>query len=280
MKKLLLFSPALPSGAVADDLDAPCGDADRPAVLVVGQNDAERIDEHVRMLRRFSELALVAAERMHEREEARATAPEPEAAVAPEPAPRSATEPDDGKISVSLSRFSRVARLNILLEQKLVEDLRNPEPRRRAAPPRQARQAQKQAEQEALLAERRAAVEEMVENCAATDETLDRERYDELMDELRAVLGAGRLDEHLLDKDPRTVAWLYMCDKKVNPDWPRIAVEANVALDEGRPEPTYPPPPSAAERASGAVKAAAAAEPAEAAPEGGDPRTDQKARPP
>jgi hypothetical protein len=116
----------------------------------------------------------------------------------------------------------------------------------------------------------------MVENCAATDKNLDRERYDELMDELRRVLGAGRLDEHLMDKGPRTVAWLFMCDRKVNPDWLRIAVEANVALDEGRPEPTYPPP-SAAERAPDPVDPAP--EPAEAledAPADGG----RKARPP
>jgi hypothetical protein len=164
-----------------------------------------------------------------------------------------------------------MARLNIMLEQKLVEDLRNPEPRGPAAR-RPTRQEQKQAEQAALLAERRAEVESLVENLAATDTQLDRERYDELMDELRRALGTGRLDEHLLSKDPRAVAWLFLCDQQVTPDWPRVFVDATEAHDAGRPEPTYPPPPSAAERAAGNAEA----EGAEETPEDGDP----KVRPP
>jgi hypothetical protein len=40
-----------------------------------------------------------------------------------------------------------------------------------------------------------------------------------------------------------------MSDRQVNPDWPRMFVDATEAHDAGRPEPTYPPPPSAAERA-------------------------------
>jgi hypothetical protein len=203
---------------------------------ILGQTDVERIEAHILTLRRLTEFALMAAERLHREEEKRAEA---------HPAADDVAGPPAAEVSVSFHRYARMVRFNIALEQKLIEELRHPAPRSPASP-RQTRQSQKQAEQAALLAGRRVEVEHMVENCAATDATLDRERYDELTAELRRLLESGALDEQLLTKDPKTVGWTFMLNRKISPDWSRLFDDEMAARDAGRPEPTYPPPPASA----------------------------------
>jgi hypothetical protein len=270
MKKFLSFSPE-PAAPANQASTAPEAVGPAEPVLVLGQTDQERVEAHIQTLRRFTELALMAAERLNAREAARSATAATEAVAEP--------GPSDDKISVSIHRFARTTRFNIALEQKLIDDLRNPGPKDRAAKPGSRQRSEKQAQQDAQLAERKAEIERFVENYAATDATLDRERYDELLDELRHVLGSGRLDETILAKDPKTVGYLFMLDNKVSADWGRIIDDATVTQAEGKPDPTYPPPPWSASppppRSASPPPDADAAEP-EPTPDG----TDPKAQPP
>jgi hypothetical protein len=242
---------------------------------ILGQSDAERIEQHILTMRRFTELGLLAAERLHEQQE------EVRAEARREPNDAAAAEPKE--VSEALYRLARLARLNIALEQKLVEDLRNPGP---AAPSgkREQRQRPKQAEQDAHLARQKADVENWVENKAATDKSIDRERFDELLAELRREFDSGRLDEKLLSQDFRTVGYMFLWDRKIYPDWQRLFDDEIAARARGMPDPTYPPPPhiAAAPAASGkgAPAPSSAAEPDPAAPEPAAESSAAKPRPP
>lgn len=274
MKKFLPFSPE-PAAPASPASTAPAAVGPAEPVLVLGQTDQERVEAHIQTLRRFTELALMAAERLNAREEARsAEAPAAEAAAKPEPAPA------DDKISVSIHRFARTARFNIALEQKLVDDLRNPGPKDRGARPAARQRSEKQARRDAQLAERKTEVERFVENYAATDATLDRERYDELLDELRRALDSGRLDETILAEDPKTVGYLFMLDNKVSADWRRIFTDATVTQAEGKPDPTYPPPLRTASPSHTAPGPGATSDPDVPEPEPGPDGTIRKAQPP
>src|SRR5579859_3673086 len=134
------------SFSTAADASSTGPSPDRPEVYarIAGETDAERIEQHIRTLRRFTEFALREAERLDRQAEdlvaRKQAAPvegaSPPAAAAPasgetldgetpDGGPPDAGEPA-GEVSLALHRLARMARLNIALEQKLVEDLRYP----------------------------------------------------------------------------------------------------------------------------------------------------------
>jgi hypothetical protein len=257
MKKFLPFPPedAAPNGNPAPG--NPAADRKTAHERILGQTDAERIEQHIATLRCFTELALQAAKRLNDRETERAERIAMHAAEhRMEGTPPAEAEESAAETSAAIHRLSRTARLNIALEQKLVEALRNPEPSGKA--PRGRRDQAKQAEQEAHLAAQKEAVRDFVEEWAPTDPNLDRERVDELLAELRNGLDAGWLDEQLLTEDARKIGYLFMYDRKIDPNycnWPvkgSVQSPAVAAAEPARTQdakPSEPAPPAAGAQA-------------------------------
>src|SRR5579859_292424 len=111
---------------------------------ILGEADLERTERHIRTLRRLTELALGQAERLDRVAEAQATRAEGQAGarLVEEASAEALQQPRDEQagteqpggqptadehaadgVSLALYRLARMARLNIALEQKLIDDL-------------------------------------------------------------------------------------------------------------------------------------------------------------
>ncbi|MEI9984330.1 MAG: hypothetical protein WDN69_14640 [Aliidongia sp.] len=188
-----------------------------------GETETQRTERHVLMLRRFSDLALKAAERIDrqadaaealaeaaeiEAQEAAAETPATEGVDAETPKPAAPVDrgPTAAEISLAIHRLSRVVRYDIALEEKLIRDLLAPP----AAPvPAPAPQLDPQPETtrkskwckpppSVILAEAKAKVESFNATALSYDERLEPEDIEDLMAELRDELESGRHDKTLL----------------------------------------------------------------------------------
>ncbi|MEI9982750.1 MAG: hypothetical protein WDN69_05785 [Aliidongia sp.] len=205
--------------------DAPPADPDtdrKAGACLFGETETQRTERHVLMLRRFSDLAMKAAERIDRQAdaaEARAEAAEIEAqeaaaetpatesaeAEAPKPAPVD-RGPTAAEISLAIHRLSRVVRYDIALEEKLIRNLLAPP----AAPvPAPAPKPDPQPETtrkskwckpapSVILAEAKAKVESFNATALSYDERLEPEDIEDLMAELRDELESGQHDKTLL----------------------------------------------------------------------------------
>ena len=240
-------------------VDAPAAAAERaPAYAeILGEADAQRVERHIQMLRRFSELALREAERIDRAAEAREAAAE-ELRDAGDPAPKAGPTSD---VSLALYRLTRIVRLNILLEQTLVDALRHPERAVAGAKvpapkgdgggtAREAAAERKKAEEARLIAQRKEECAEFVRMAAWTDDRLDREGLDLLLDDLKDELDRGLHDEALLTRDALAVGYLFVLSRNIDPEWLDIFTgaeeekqrrEAEMAA-AGLPVPPKPPP--------------------------------------
>ena len=246
-----------PSHPVADT--PPTGSpADRVAALdlLLGEAEVERIALDIRMLRRLSELALREAERLDRAAEARAARLDTaEARLAAAPVAERVTDTDEdadtgtdedadsdvdgdvdadaveslqptGETSLALHRLTRMVRLNIMLEQKLIADFRAPKteaaPKPRDKAPEPSRWAQ--FGQGSELAERKQAARQFTEDSACTDERLDREAVEALLEELDNELASGKLDKDLLKRSGVKVASDFLTNRGLKPNHgPRFA---------------------------------------------------------
>jgi hypothetical protein len=234
MKKFLSFQP---KGTAAPDGPQPDSEASgRPMQheRILGQRDAERAEQHIAVLRQFTDFALETAKRLNDREADKAGC-----AAARDGETRLAEPAAEAEISLALHRLSRIAQLNIALEQKLVEALRSPEPGNHA--PQRTHAAAKQAAQDAHLAAQKEAVQDFVEEWAPADPKLDRAQVDELMAELRRGLDSGGLDEKLLAEDARTVGFLFMIDHRIEPNYCDFPIKGPIVEPATLPDGTGPP---------------------------------------
>jgi hypothetical protein len=231
---------------------APTGSpVDRVAALYLflGETEVERAGQKILMLRGFSDLALREAQRLDRAAEARAArleAAEVQLAAAPvaEPRPEADTDTDtdtdtdeeedvdgdadaveslqpSGEISLALHRLAKMARLNILLEQKLIADLRAPKteaaPKPRAAAAEPSRWAK--FGQGGELDRRKADARELTKDSAEADERLDREDVEALLAEFDAELASGRHDKELLKEWGNDVAQKFLKARSLKPDY-------------------------------------------------------------
>src|SRR5579859_5020363 len=114
MVRLMNIAPTsqAPAGAPSND---PAADRAAACAEILGETETERAERHIRTLRRLTELALNAAERLDRQAEAQAAETQPAAGAEQ---PDDALSPDE--VALALHRLSRLARLNIALEQKLI----------------------------------------------------------------------------------------------------------------------------------------------------------------
>ncbi len=250
MEDVSLF-PSAPEAPPSDPL--PDG-----ASCLAGETVAARTELHVRTLRRFTELALEAAERINRRdaaEERRALAAEaraeaakdalieipaaempaaeaPAAEVSSEAPPR-ATPP--GEMSLALFRLSRIARYDIALELKLLEDLAVPQPAPEpetqpdppdsdTPPPEPERPRSRWCKPDPAkeLAERREAAERYAAEALPFDMRLMPDDIEDLLAELRAELASGRHDKRLLKDSAEEVGSAFIRDRGVRPNYARM----------------------------------------------------------
>ncbi|MEI9985692.1 MAG: hypothetical protein WDN69_22410 [Aliidongia sp.] len=277
MEDLPSFQPA-PEAPPSDPL--PDG-----ASCLAGETVAARTELHVRTLRRFTELALEAAERMNRRDaaeerralgaEARAEAAKdalieipaaempaaeaPAAEVSSEAPPR-ATPP--GEMSLALFRLSRLARYDIALELKLLEDLAAPPSETQPDPsgsdtpppaPERPRSRWCKPDPAKELAERREAAERYAAEALPFDMRLMPDDIEDLLAELRAELASGRHDKRLLKDSAEEVGSAFIRDRGVRPNYarmyfgdldpslsPPVSVQNELAIRNERPIPNWP----------------------------------------
>ena len=194
--------------------DRPSGTPPEDCSHILGETDLERTERHIRTLRRLTELALAEAERLGAVSQAAAEAQtaQPETAQ-----PDSAPPKPDGEVSLALHRLTRIVRLNIALEDRLVEVLRYPGPRSLPKPP-QAKTEKAPAETAAALSEKKAQCEALAEDWALSDRWMPREIFNELMAELSQGLADGIYDEDLDRHPPQWIAWRFLKQRDVMPD--------------------------------------------------------------
>jgi hypothetical protein len=190
--------------------------------VIAGASDQERVEAHIQVLRRFTDLALREAERLDRQAEAvaaqqvmPATTTQPNATT-PETAPPQA-EPPNGEMSRALFRLARTARDNIAQEQRLIEDLRYPGPRSSGS--RGQRAQEKAAKTAAEIDAKKAEAESFVRQAAATNRQVDQAKIESLVGELREGFADGRFDEALQTSNGSTIGWFYLADHKIEVDW-------------------------------------------------------------
>jgi hypothetical protein len=208
--------------------------------VIAGATDQERTEQHIGVLRRFTDLALREAERLDRQAEAQAARIEQPAVEEPEPETDTAPEPErpSGEVSRALFRLARIARYNIALEQHLIEEPRFPGPR--AAGPRG---QQKRAEQAAKIEASADDAERMFLEIAQTDPGLDRERLEALVEELDEGFADGRFDEPMQRLTGTQIGYLLALDLVPEPDWNKFFTgKSLIPTPEERAAAGYPDP--------------------------------------
>ena len=156
-----------------------------------------RVEGHVATLRRFTELALRQAERLDRMAEAREwwrDEAERQALLSLDDEKKSAREvaaemSAEGEVAQALHRLARLVRLNIALEESLIDGSLNPE--RAAHSHKDRRRPPLQAVETAAPTEAAEAPPETPSPERQTGDAGDRERHDELLQELRDGLDTG-----------------------------------------------------------------------------------------
>jgi len=211
MENSTSFSSAADAPPTGPDTDRMAG------ACLFGETEIGRTERHVLMLRRFSDLAMKAAERIDRQAdaaEARAQAAEsaaPAAAQAPEGAEAEAPKPAPvnrdataAEISLAIHRLSRVVRYDIALEEKLIRDLlappATPAPTSKPDPQPEAKRQSKWCKPapSVALAEAKAKVESFSALVLSYDERLEPADVEDLMAELHEELESGQHDKKLL----------------------------------------------------------------------------------
>ena len=251
-----------PNGSPADPVAA--------LDLILGETEVERAAQKIIMLRGFSDLALREAGRLDRAAEARAArldlaetrlAAAPVAKERPEAEADTDTDTDEdaeedvdgdgdgdaverlqpsGGTSLALHRLNRMARLNILLEEKLIANLRAPKtgaaPKTEAAPkPRDkaaaepSRWAKFSTGESAELRNAKALAREVVEDSAEADERLDPEDVEALLAEFDTEMASGKHDKALLKQWGNDVDANFLKARNIKPDyrksWARAQAE-------------------------------------------------------
>jgi hypothetical protein len=226
----------------AADTASPGSPVDPAAALdlLLGETEVERIAQDIRQLRHFSDLALGEAERLDRAAEARAARLEAAearlatAADAEQPTEARAAETEaveslqpSGTTSMALYRLSRLTRDNIMLERKLIADLRAPKteaPLKTAAAPKPRDKAAEPSRwakfgPAADIADNKAEVRQFVKDSAAVDARLDQEDLETLLDELDEELASGKFDKALIQNVGMDVARNFLKLRNIKPNW-------------------------------------------------------------
>jgi hypothetical protein len=263
-----------PSSQPSADTAPPGSPADRMAALdlFMGETEVERVAQEIRLLRRCSDLALREAERLDRAAEARAARLDSaEARLAAAPAAVASADADtdtdtdedvdadedidadagedgdieadadaveslqpSGETSLALHRLTRIVRLNILLEQKLIADFRAPKPE--AAPkPRDKAVAEPSRwakfGEGAELGRAKAAARELTRDSADADERLDREDVEALLEEFDAELASGKHDKELLKEWGNDVAQKFLKARSLKPDYRAVCARTQAEIE-------------------------------------------------
>jgi hypothetical protein len=262
------------SPQISADTASPGSPADRMAALdlFMGETEVERVAQEIRLLRRCSDLALREAERLDRAAEARAARLDSaEARLAAAPAAVASADADtdtdtdedvdadedidadagedgdieadadaveslqpSGETSLALHRLTRIVRLNILLEQKLIADFRAPKPE--AAPkPRDKAVAEPSRwakfGEGAELGRAKAAARELTRDSADADERLDREDVEALLEEFDAELASGKHDKELLKEWGNDVAQKFLKARSLKPDYRAVCARTQAEIE-------------------------------------------------
>ncbi|MEI9984651.1 MAG: hypothetical protein WDN69_16465 [Aliidongia sp.] len=183
--------------------------------MIAGATDQARTEQHIGVLRRFTDLALREAERLDRQAEAQAARSRRRPSRSPS-LRRTLRRSPSGRAARCrgrCSRLARIARYNIALEQRLIEEMRFPGPR--AAGPRG---QQKRAEQAAKIEASAEDAERMFVELAQTDSGLDRERLEALVEELREGFTDGRFDEPMQRLTGEQIGYLFALDLRLKLD--------------------------------------------------------------
>jgi hypothetical protein len=272
------------------DTAPPDPAADRVAALdlFLGETEVQRVGQEILSLRRLSELALREAERLDQASEARAARLETaEARLAAAPVAERPTDTDadtdtdtdedaeedvdadadadaveslqpTGETSLALYRLTRVVRLNILLEHKLIADFRAPKtpapPKPEAAPKPRDKTAPEPSRwakfgESAELSRGKAVARELTRDSAEADERLDREDVEALMAELEEELASGRHDKTLLKEWGNDVGQKFLKGHGIKPDYRAMCARTQAAMVVATwgPDPDGTPIPNPAE---------------------------------
>ena len=145
-----------------------------------------------------------------------------------------------GATSLALHRLTRMTRLNIMLEQKLIADLRSPKTEtapkpeatpkpRDKAPAEPSRWAKFGAGSE--LDQRKEDARELTRDSADTDERLDREDVEALMAELEAELASGKHDKDLRKEWGNDAAEKFLKARGIKPNIGPGLLRAQAAME-------------------------------------------------
>jgi hypothetical protein len=189
----------------------------------------ERTERHLRTLRRFTEISLNMAEALEQQAQALAAQAQAQAAQAQDTKEAAgAVERIGGELSLALYRLARLARLNMALEEKLVEAHRA---RGREVTAERGRQAK--AAEDASLEQQKSQVVRAVWDAAKTDDGLDKVEIESLVRDLHERLDGGAFDEDLLRHPYMEIVADILLDRGVAPDWERLraAAAAEVARE-------------------------------------------------
>ena len=247
---------------VFPDTAPPGSPADRVAALdlFLGETEVERVGLGIRMLRRFSDLALREAERLDRAAAARAArldTAEALLAAASEAERLTDTDTDtdtdedaeesedvdvdlqadaveslqpSGETSLALHRLTRMVRLNIMLEQKLIADFRAPKTEAAPKPPAEpSRWAKFGAGAE--LTRAKAGARELAEDSAVADERLDSEHLEALLAEFDAEMAGGKHDKELLKEWGNNVAEKFLKARGIKPDYRAMCARTVAAME-------------------------------------------------
>jgi len=225
---------------------APTGSpADRavPYAVILGQTDLVRVEHKILTLRHCTDLALREAERLDRAAEARAArleAAETRLAAAPAAELQSEARAADveaveslqpsGETSLALHRLTRLVRINIMLEQKLIAALRAPmtapAPKPEAAPKSRDKAPAEPSRwdkfgtgESAELTNAKALAREVVEDSAEADERLDREDVEALLAEFDTEMASGKHDKALLKQWGNDVDANFLKARNIKPDY-------------------------------------------------------------
>ena len=241
---------------------APTGspvDRTVPFAVILGQTDLARVEQEILTLRCCTDLALREAERLDRAAEARAARLEAaEARLAAMPIAEQHSEAwaadaelveslqPSGETSLSLHRLTRVVRINIMLEQKLIAALRSPKteaapktgaaPKTEAAPKPRDKAAAEPSRwaklgQGAELEPRKAAARALTRDSADADERLDREDVEALMAELEAELASGKHDKDLRKEWGNDAAVNFLKARNIKPDYRAMFARARAQIE-------------------------------------------------
>ena len=130
------------------------------------------------------------------------------------PAPEGFLDRGGSAISLSVYRLARLARLNIAFEIKIFEDY--PNWGRRAAG-EQARKTEAVRREQGKRKKRE--ILQAVGDAAESDKRFDREKLENLLDELREELDKEEFEDELAERSVNDIVAAILLDCEIEPDW-------------------------------------------------------------